>query len=99
MTFDWVYRGEPTRIEQNIKPYFGFDSEWTKYGKEVRDKTLTLPEAIHNASYLRNYITAHKFNELIQHISPYDVYNLQSLSRILIVHTLGLWDDMINRHV
>jgi hypothetical protein len=99
MTFDWIYRGNPTRIEQNIKPYFGYDSEWTKYGEDVRDKTLTLPEAIHNASYLRNYIAAHKFNELTQYISPYDVFNVQSLSRILIIRTLGLWDEMTNRHI
>lgn len=95
MTFDWVYRGKPTSIEQEIKPYFGFDSEWTKYGQTVRDKTLTMPEAIHNASFLRNFIAAHKFNELTQYISPYDVFNVQNLSRKLILNKLGLWQTML----
>jgi hypothetical protein len=97
-TFDWAYRGQPTRIEQQIKPYFGFESEWIKYGEKVRDKTLTIPEAIHNASYLRNFIAAHKFNELTQYISPYDVFNVQTLSRKLILNKLGLWETMLDRN-
>lgn len=96
MTFDWIYRGAPTRIEQEITPYFGFDSEWTKYGEVVRDKTLTMPEAIHNASYLRNFIAAHKFKELTQYISPYDVYNVQALARVLILNNLNLWQIMLD---
>lgn len=95
ITYDWVYRGTPTRIEQTIKPYFGFDSEWTKYGEAVRDKTLTIPEAIHNASYLRNFIAAHKFTDLTQYISPYDVFNVQMLARKLILIKLGLWETML----
>lgn len=84
-TFDWIYRGKPTSIEKEIKPFFGFDSKWIVYGEDVRDQTLTFPEAIHNASYLRNFIAAHKFNELTQCISPYDVFNIQSLARELIL--------------
>lgn len=98
VTFDWVYRGTPTRIEQEIKPYFGFDSEWTKYGEAVRDKTMTMPDAIHNASYLRNFIAAHRFKELTQYISPYDVYNVQTLARVLILNRLGLWQTMIEQN-
>jgi len=97
-TFDWVYRGTETRIEQEIKPFFGFDSVWTTYGEEVRDKTLTYPEAIHNASYLRNFITSHKFNELTQFISPYDVYNVQALARNLILLKYKLWDVMMEKN-
>jgi hypothetical protein len=96
-TFDWVYRGSKTRIEQEIKPFFGFDSDWVIYGEDVRDKTLSLPEAIHNASYLRNYISAHKFNELTQFISPYDVYNVQALARMLILHKYGFWGKIFHK--
>lgn len=96
-TFDWVYRGDETRIEQEIKPFFGYDSEWTKYGTEVRDKTLTYPEAIHNSSYLRNYISAHKFNELTQYFSPYDVYNVQALARKVILLKYGFWKTLFER--
>ncbi|MFD1294962.1 hypothetical protein ACFQ5N_14050 [Lutibacter holmesii] len=95
LTFDWIYRGNPTRIEQDIKPFFGFDSEWVKYGAEVRDKTLTIPEAIHNVSYLRNFIAAHKFRELTQYISPYDIFNTQTLARLLILRKMKLWETML----
>lgn len=97
-TFDWIFRGEKTKVENDLKPYFGFDSEWVKYGETVRDKTLTFPEAIHNASYLRNYIASHKFKELTEYISPYDVYNVQALSRKLILESLGMWKIMLNRN-
>ena len=97
LNFDWIYRGSPTRIENELKPFFGFDSQWVVYGEDVRDKTLTFPEAIHNASYLRNFIAAHKFNELTQYISPYDVFNIQCLARQLILRKLGIWETMLNR--
>lgn len=98
MTFDWIYRGSPTEIEKEFKPYFGYDSEWIKYGSAIRDKTLTFPEAIHNASLLRNFYAAHKFCDLTKYISPYDVFNVQCLARKLILHKLGLWNKMINRN-
>ena len=98
LTIDWVFRGNPTRIENEIKPIFGYDSQWQVYGPEIRDKTLTFPEAIHNASYLRNFIAAHKFNELTQYISPYDVFNIQGLARQLILRKYDLWELMMNRY-
>lgn len=96
LTFDWIYRGEPTKIEQETMPLFGIDSEWITYGKDVRDKTLTFPEAIHHASYLRNFIASHKFKELTQYISPYDVNNLQLLARQLIIRKMKMWETMLN---
>lgn len=97
-TFDWVFRGEKTKVEDNFKPYFGYDSQWVEYGETIRDKTLTFPEAIHNASYLRNFIASHKFKELTEYISPYDVYNVQALSRKLILEYLGMWKIMLDRN-
>ncbi len=96
-SFDWIFRGEKTEVEKDFKPYFGYDSEWTKYRDNVRDKTLTFPEAIHNASYLRNFIASHKFKELTEFISPYDVFNVQSLARKLILERLGMWEIMLGR--
>lgn len=87
---DWIFRGTPSAVELDLKPYFGRDSKWAD-GDKVRDKSLTFPEAIHNASYLRNYIAAHKFNELTAFINPYDVFNLQNLVRQLVLRKLGLW--------
>lgn len=97
-TFDWVFRGDKTKVENNFKPYFGYDSQWVEYGETIRDKTLTFPEAIHNASYLRNFIASHKFKELTEYISPYDVYNVQALSRKLILEYLGMWKIMLDRN-
>tara|TARA_A100000171_G_C2102152_1_gene130292 strand:- start:90 stop:1124 length:1035 start_codon:yes stop_codon:yes gene_type:complete len=95
-TFDWVFRGEQTEVEKDFKPYFGYDSQWINYGNNVRDKTLSFPEAIHNSSYLRNFIASHKFKELTEFISPYDVFNVQCLARKLIIESLGMWKKMIN---
>jgi len=97
LTINWIFRGNPTRIENEIKPIFGYNLQWQVYGSEIRDKTLTFPEAIHNASYLRNFIAAHKFNELTQYISPYDVFNIQGLARQLILRKYNLWDTMMTR--
>lgn len=97
-TFDWIYRGQQTEVEKDFKPYFGIDSKWTSYGEIIRDKTLTFPEAIHNASYLRNFIASHKFKDLTKYISPYDVHNVQILSRKLIIQCLGMWEIMMNRN-
>lgn len=96
LTFDWIYRGKPTKIEEETKPLFGVESQWIHYHKDVRDKTLTFPEAIHHASYLRNFIASHKFNELTQHISPYDVNNVQLLARQLIIRKMNMWEVMLN---
>lgn len=94
-TFNWIFRGEKTEIEENLKPYFGYDSQWTEVNEDVRDKTLTFPEAIHNLSYLRNFIASHKFKKLTQYISPYDIFNAQSLARNLILKKLNMWQDNI----
>ncbi len=96
MTIDWIYRGEKTEIEKEILPKFGTDSHWQLYHNQVRDQTLTFPEAIHIASYMRNKIAAHKFRELTQFISPYDVFNVQSLARKLILEKMGLWNAYNN---
>lgn len=97
MTFDWIFRGEKSNVENDLTPYFGFDSLWCDYGAEVRDKTLTFPEAIHNASYLRNFIASHKFNKLTQYINPFDVFNVQSLARKLFLEKTTFWEKLITR--
>lgn len=88
---EWIFRGDKTNVERDLKPYFNNDSKWCKYGAEIRDKTLTFPEALHNTSYLRNFIAAHKFRDIIQYISPYDVFNVQCLARNLLLRKLKLW--------
>ena len=86
----WVLRGQPTNIEIEMKPKLG---EAAPYARDnvVRDRKMTLVDAIHQTSWLRNYITAHKFSELNRFISPYDVFNVQNVARRLLLGCLGLW--------
>jgi hypothetical protein len=88
--FHWVHRGEPTKVEEEIKPILGDESYYSD-GKTVRDRDMDLVDAIHYVSWLRNFVAAHRFSELAQSISPYDVYNAQGIARRLIIASLGYW--------
>lgn len=88
----WVRRGQPTAIEKGMKPRLGNLAPYTR-SEEVRDYEIALIDAIHQASWLRNYITAHRFSDLNKAISPYDVFNVQSVARRLILSCLGLWRE------
>ncbi len=88
--YRWVVRGEPTEIEKEIKPELGVIAHYAQ-GKEVRDREMTLIDAIHKTSWSKNYITAHKFSDLNKSISPYDMFNVQSVAKTLIFSSLGLW--------
>jgi hypothetical protein len=86
----WVYRGEPTEIEQQMRPVLGDLADYND-ANVVRDRKLDLVDAIHYCSYLRNFIAAHKFSDATKSISPYDVFNTQCLARRLILAVLGFW--------
>lgn len=88
-TITWVRRGAPTKVEKSIKYVFGRPTE-ANDEDTVRDVYLSFPEAIQYAAELRNFIAAHKFNELTQYLSPYDVYNIQNLVRLLLLGKLSL---------
>lgn len=86
----WLRRGSPTRVEREIAPKFGVPCDWNReYG--VRDKYLTIPEAVHYVSWLRNFVAAHKFRVQVTALSPYDVHNAQSVARRVLLGYLGLW--------
>jgi hypothetical protein len=53
---------------------------------------MNIIEALHAASILRNFIFAHRFDKVAESVSPYDVHNMQTLARRLILNTLGLFD-------
>ncbi|NOW94760.1 hypothetical protein [Mucilaginibacter sp. SG564] len=91
--FPWVERGAETEVQKDIKPKFGAPAY--PGHPEIRDVNMELIEAIHRCSYIRNFIAAHKFKMLTQFISPYDVYNVQCVSRLLLVHKLGLWNNLL----
>ncbi|KTD83579.1 hypothetical protein [Paenibacillus etheri] len=89
-TIYWLQRGESTEFQIDIKPKFGVDSEYNIYDG-VRDLKLKIYEALHYASYIRNFYIAHKFSKITKYISPYDVNNTQSLARFLLLNRFGLW--------
>jgi hypothetical protein len=86
----WIYRGEPLQLEIEIKPQLGIPAEYAD-GVIVRDRKLDIVEAIHNASYIRNFVVAHKYSELVSKLGPYDIHNIQLLARRLILSSLGLY--------
>lgn len=92
--FHWVERGAETEVQRDVKPKFGLPVYPDHL--EIRDVNVELIEAIHRCSYIRNFIAAHKFQALTQFISPYDVYNVQSVSRLLLIHKLGLWSKLLS---
>lgn len=86
----WIYRGEPSTLEQTIKPQLGLPAEYAN-GDIIRDREMEVIDAIHKASYIRNFIVAHKYSERVSDLGPYDVHNIQLLARRLILSSLGLY--------
>jgi hypothetical protein len=86
----WIYRGRPSKLELSIEPKLGVQAEYAD-GKIVRDREMEVIDAIHQASYIRNYIIAHKYSELVTELGPYDIHNVQLLARRLILSSLGLY--------
>ena len=88
-TVDWVVRGSET--EPTIQPARGRSSSYSD-GQTVRDIELSLPDAIHACSYLRNFMTAHAFGRETPRLGPYEVYNVQQVARLLILSKCGVWN-------
>jgi len=97
--FEWVVRGQQRTIENEFKPVLGKGSSWGN-DDDVRDRTLSIVDAIHYSSLVRNFIAAHKFSKFVGELGPYDVFNVQSIARRLIMSSLGVWmkgiDDIVN---
>jgi hypothetical protein len=85
----WTLRGPPTRIERKGRYLGGVKASWTR--GTVRDKQVSIVDALRNASWLRSSITTHKFNQMTSSLTLYDVLNVQTLARRLIMEHLGLW--------
>lgn len=90
--FQWTIRGSDTIVHKEFQYHlFGKESKYND-GEEVKDRTLHIIEAIQFASFLRSAVAAHKFNEKSSAISPYDLHNVQMISRYLIMQCIGIWD-------
>ena len=79
---DWIARGDES--EPAIRPSLGIPSEYHD-GQHVRDLELSIPDAIHYCSYVRNFMTAHGFSDNSTLLGPYEVYNVQHVARCLIL--------------
>ena len=88
-TVDWILRGEKNELA--IQPIRDRPSRYSD-GLAVRDIELSLPDAIHACSYLRNYVTAHAFGRDTPLLGPYEVYNVQQVARLLVLWRCGLRD-------
>ncbi|MDX0605801.1 hypothetical protein GOD78_27020 [Sinorhizobium medicae] len=90
---NWVVRGDETELViQPARDRFSAYSD----GQIVRDIELSLPDAIHACSYLRNFVTAHAFGKETPRLGPYEVYNVQQVARFLVLSICGLfnvWTD------
>jgi hypothetical protein len=80
---NWIVRGDQSKPEGSIKPALGAPAPYGD-GQVVRDVELTIPEALHVSSFIRNFMTAHGFGEASAFLGPYEVFNVQSLARRLI---------------
>ncbi|MEZ2224339.1 hypothetical protein [Rhizobium sp. RCC_161_2] len=89
-TMTWIVRGDRSLAETEITPVLGIPTPYSD-GQTVRDVEVTLPDALHICSFIRNYMTAHRFGEASPFLGPYEVHNVQSLARQLILCACGLW--------
>lgn len=88
-TIDWVTRGDQSEVQ--VYDMFNQLSEYSD-GVEVRDREVSLPDAINFSEFLRNKMTAHAFSSETQRLGPYEVYNVQQVARILILSKCNLWN-------
>jgi hypothetical protein len=88
--FIWTLRGPKTRIERSRQiPSIG-KTKWT-YGM-VRDREVSIVEALAYASWLRSTTTTHRFTKTSTSLTVYDAYNVQLLARRLLMERFGFWD-------
>lgn len=87
----WILRGDESISEASIRPTLGTPAPYSD-SQVVRDLELTLPEALHFCSYIRNFMTAHKLREVSAYLGPYEVHNVQSVARLLILSKCGVWN-------
>jgi hypothetical protein len=97
---NWIVRGDKSKPEASVKPALGAPAPYSD-GQVVRDVELTIPEALHISSFIRNFMTAHGFSEVSPFLGPYEVFNVQSLARRLILSKSRLWnvstEDILRR--
>jgi hypothetical protein len=88
--FIWTIRGPKTRIERSRQiPSLG-KAKWT-YGM-VRDREVSIVDALAYASWLRSTTTTHRFTKTSASLTVCDAYNVQLLARKLLMERFGFWN-------
>jgi len=85
----WTERG-PKRKTEIKRPLDHMKKARWSYGIN-RDIEVNIVEAIARADWLRDCVASHDVKDLTPSLSPYDIINLQHLSRRLILENLGFW--------
>lgn len=88
-TIDWVSRGEKSEVA--IYAMLDAPSDYSD-GEIVRDRKVSVPDAINFCEYLRNQMTAHVFSNSTRRLGPYEVYNAQQVARFLTLSKCGLFN-------
>ncbi|TGN61872.1 hypothetical protein E4L95_08760 [Paracoccus liaowanqingii] len=88
-TIDWVTRGDKSEI--SLYEMFNQPSEYSN-GVDVRDRQVSVPDAVNFSEFLRSKMTAHAFSSETHRLGPYEVYNVQQVARFLILSKCNLWN-------
>ncbi|MFH1648912.1 MAG: hypothetical protein ABIA11_04295 [Patescibacteria group bacterium] len=94
-TYLWMRRGPKQTNEMTRKTKGVKDAPWVS-GEDVRDEEVLFIDAIADARYLSSDISGHTLGskgkeDKLATLSPYDVLNVQHLSRELLMRTLKEW--------
>lgn len=86
---DWVTRGDQSEV-----PIYEMLNQLSEYsnGADVRDREISVPDAINFSEFLRSKMTAHAFSSQTKYLGPYEVYNVQQVARFLILSKCNLWN-------
>lgn len=87
--FVWTTRNSPTRIERKHGAPKGAVPSWA--GGRVRDRLISVTDALSRASFVRSKAAAHGGSKYLRSVTVYDVDNAQNLARRLFLESLGFW--------
>lgn len=85
----WIARGTRNKIEKKRSVSIERQASWA-WGN-IRDSKVQVVDAIAYADWLRDCIAAHAYKSPNESLSPYAVCNVQSLTRRLLLESLGYW--------
>jgi hypothetical protein len=86
-TVVWLLRGSPSLIEITHKPPEGAPTSWA--GNMIRDREISICDAISYASVLRSRVSAHRTSKRTQSLTAAHVCNVQMLAREVLLLVMG----------